>query len=175
MHVSAVDSVRDLGVVVVDSSGTMKAHINSVCKAASHSLWRIGKLRNLLDQSSTEKLIHGVVTSKLGYCNSLYFGLYDYQIKKLHNLQNAAARLVTRRRLERHTDMTPILREPHWLAVELRIEFKTLCITFKIIRHPESAPQYLADLVTVHVPRVRTESCDGLKLTVSKFRPRMKT
>ena len=53
VRVSAVDSVRDLG-VVVDSSGTMNAHINSVCKAASHSLWRIGKLRNLLDQSSTE-------------------------------------------------------------------------------------------------------------------------
>ena len=50
--VPAVDSVRDLGVVV--DSGSMFAHLNSICKTASHSLWRIGKFRKLSDQTSTE-------------------------------------------------------------------------------------------------------------------------
>ena len=68
-RVSAVDSVRDLG-VMLDSAGTMNAQIKTVCKAASCSLWRIGKIRKLLDQDSAEKLIHAFVMPRLDYCNS---------------------------------------------------------------------------------------------------------
>ena len=47
--------VYDLG-VMVDSFGLMDEHIRYVCKgAASHSLWRLSKIRKLLDQSSAEK------------------------------------------------------------------------------------------------------------------------
>ena len=76
--IPASNTVRDLG-VILDLAGTMNAHISRVCKVASHSLWRIGKLRKYFDQSSTEKLIHAFVTSRLDYSNSLYLGLYDYQ------------------------------------------------------------------------------------------------
>ena len=78
VNIPASNTVRDLG-AIVDSAGTMNAHISSVCEVASHSLWRIGKLRKYFDQSSTEKLIHAFVTSRLDYSNSLYLGLYDYQ------------------------------------------------------------------------------------------------
>ena len=44
VRIMASDTVRDLG-VVLDSSGTMNAHISNVCRVASHSLWRIGRLR----------------------------------------------------------------------------------------------------------------------------------
>ena len=127
VKVSAVCFVRDLG-VMMDSTGIMNIHINNVCKAAAHSLWRIGKLRKLLDQYATEKLIHAFVISRLDYCNSLFFGLSGYHLKKLQHIQNAAARLVVRRRIERHADMVPILQELHWLPVEFRIQFKLLSI-----------------------------------------------
>ncbi len=83
----ASDTVRDLG-VVLDSSGTMNAHISNVCRVASHSLWRIGRLRKFLDQSNTEKLIHVFVTSRLDYCNSLFLvytitNLRSYNIFKM--------------------------------------------------------------------------------------------
>ena len=81
-------SVRDLG-VMVDSAGTMDCHLRSVCSTASHSLWKIGKIRKFLDRNSTEKLIHAFVTSKLDYCNSLFFGLNDKQIHKLQKIQNS--------------------------------------------------------------------------------------
>ena len=62
--ISPSTSVRDLG-VILDSAGLMDDQIKSVCARASHSLWRIGKIRHLLDQAGTEKLVHGFVTSKL--------------------------------------------------------------------------------------------------------------
>ena len=66
VYVSPSASVRDLG-SMLDSAGLMDVHIKSVCGGASHSLWRIGRVRHLLDQASTEKSVHGFVTSKLDY------------------------------------------------------------------------------------------------------------
>ena len=74
--------VRDLG-VMIDSADSMEANVSHVCSAASHALWRISRIRNLLDQKTTVKLIHGFVTSRLDYCNSLLFGLPDAAIRKL--------------------------------------------------------------------------------------------
>ena len=103
----------------------MSRNVSHVCRVASHSLWRIGKLRKCLDQSSTEKLIHAFVTSRLDYCNSLYFGLYNYQVQKLQHMQNAAARLVIWKRfVDSRSDMTPILFDLHWLPFKVRVEFK---------------------------------------------------
>ena len=158
VHVSPSAIVRDLG-VMLDSAGLMDEQIKSVCSKASHSLWRIGKIRHLLDRTSTEKLIHGFVTSRLDYCNSLLYGLPQYKIKKLQHVQNAAARLVVRTKVERHANTMPILKELHWLPVEQRIHFKILCIIFKLIRHVDSAPSYLTDIVQVCTPSYRTRSC----------------
>jgi hypothetical protein len=169
---ASTEPVRDLG-VMIESSGSMDAHVAKVCKTASYSLWRISKLRNILDQSSTEKLIHAFVTSRIDYCNSVFFGLYDYQFRKLQHIQNSAARLVTRRKLERHIDMTPILRELHWLPVKARVEFKNLCIIFNLIRCGESAPFYLKELIQVHQPTDRnTRSCMSINLVQRNFKPK---
>ena len=117
-------------------------------------------------------MIHGFVTSRLGYCNSLFFGLYEYQIKysifKMPQLdwspRGGWSLILTWRPSNVSFTASHSSYTLSWR--------KILCITFKIIRYPESAPQYLADLVIVHVPRVWTKSCNGLKLTASKFRPR---
>ena len=79
INISPTNVVRNLG-VKFDRFATMSDHISSVCKAASYSLWRIGKIRHLLDRQNTEKLVHAFLTCKLDYCNSLLFGISDYQI-----------------------------------------------------------------------------------------------
>ena len=137
------DTVRNLG-VTMHSTGAMSAHVSNVCKSASHALWKIGKIRNLLDQRSTEKLIHAFITSRLDYCNSLLYNLPAFEIRKLQTIQNSAARLVTRTRKSDH--ITPVLRDLHWLPVQQRIEFKILCITFKVLCG--LAPSYLDEVLT---------------------------
>ena len=64
--------------------------------------------------------------------------------------------------MDRRADMTPILHELHWLPVVVRVEFKILCIILKLIRHGESAPQYITELISVHESNIRTKSCDGV-------------
>ena len=69
----------------------------------------------------------------------------EYQIKKLQRVMNASARLVYC--APKYCHVTPLLRELHWLPVRLRVDFKILLVTFKILHGV--APSYLKDLVSV--------------------------
>ena len=55
----------------------------------------------------------------------------EYQIKKLQRVMNASARLVYC--APKYCHVTPLLRELHWLPVRLRVDFKILLVTFKIL------------------------------------------
>ena len=122
-------NARDPG-VTHDQCLTMSTDVSNLCKSASFALKRIGNIRQYLDKptSSTEKLIHAFVSSKLDYCNSLMYGLADKEISKLQRVQNLTARLVTKTRRVDH--ITPILRKLHWLPVRKRSIFKILLITW---------------------------------------------
>ena len=139
--------VRSLG-VSLDQSASMSPHVNSICKSASFALWKIGKIRKLLDSHSTEKLVHAFITSRLDYCNSLLFGLPNYQLKKLQLIQNSAARLVSLTKKADH--IQPVLFNLHWLPVHKRVEFKLLCLTYKVLH--DIAPLYLKELLNIRVP-----------------------
>jgi len=166
IHKSSV--VRNLG-VLFDANASMSLQVANVCKAASYSLWRVGKIRHLLDRKMTEKLIHAFVTSRLDCCNSILTGIQSYQLRKLQAIQNSAARLVCRIRRSEH--ITPILKQLHWLPVAVRINFKLLCIVFKCI-HWTIAPYYLKELIVVKTTgRSNLRSNSGIILV----RPSTKT
>lgn len=53
------------------------------------------KLENVLSSAGFEKVFHTFISSRLDYCNSLYFGLSEILLSRLQTLQNAAVRLLT--------------------------------------------------------------------------------
>ena len=107
---------------------SMEAHQNKVCSSGLHNLRRI---RKYLSQDCLVTLIHAFVTSRLDYCNSLTYGLPQCQISKLKRVQDAAAR--TALDLSKFCHIAPALRQPQWLPVVKRIQFKILFLTFKAI------------------------------------------
>ena len=46
--------------------------------------------RKYLSRESTEMLVHAFITSRVAYCNSLLYGLPNYQLNKLERVLNAA-------------------------------------------------------------------------------------
>ncbi len=94
------------------------------------------------------KVIHSFITSRLDYCNSLYYGANQSSIGCLQMVQNAAARLLTGSRKFDH--ISPILTSLHWLPVKQIIEFKILVLVFKALHG--LAPAYLSDLLRCHNP-----------------------
>ena len=91
--ISINDCVKDLG-VMLDSNLTFDTQINKVVRNAGYHLRNISFIRKYLDESTTRLLIHNYVINGLDYCNSLYYGLPSYQLRKLQNVMNWAARLI---------------------------------------------------------------------------------
>ena len=164
-QVSCTGAVRDLG-VTLDSHLSLRQHINTKCRNASFALYRIGKVRHLLDKQTTEILVHSFVSSLLDNCNSLLFDIPKKDIAKLQRIQNSAARLVSRS--TKRTHITPVLKELHWLPISSRIQYKLLITTFKAIHG--TCPSYLSELITPYVPARPLRSSSQHLLTTPAVR-----
>ena len=128
----------------------MEHQVKSAAKSAFYHLRLIARIRRFLDQSATKALVHAFVMSRLDYCNSLYAGLPDKTIICLQRVQNAAARLILRRR--KRDGATPLLKELIWLPVKLRINFKATNLTFRCRLSPLLATVYLSSLLSAYTP-----------------------
>ncbi|CAH3037771.1 unnamed protein product, partial [Porites lobata] len=120
----------------------MSTHISKLCGVAFYHLHNIKRIRKYLSRESTEMLVHAFITSLVDYCNSLLYGLPNYQLNKLF------------------CHISPLLRGLHWLPVKARIEFKILLITFKAIHR--LAPKYPCDLLTFKSSSYNLRSSDSI-------------
>ena len=85
-----------------------------------------------------------LVLSRLDYCNAALAGQPQSTIQPLQRVQNTAASLISNTGRREH--ITPVLKELHWLPVNLRIQYK-LCLLMYLI-HTDQCPQYLKEIVT---------------------------
>ena len=106
-------------------------HINQLVSHCYKLLKDIGKIRNVISMKHTEMLVHAVSSSRLDYCNSLFFNTSKTNMYKLQKVQNAAARLVARKR--KRDGISSVMKELHWLKVESRVIFKILLLVYKCI------------------------------------------
>lgn len=155
--------MKSLG-VYFDCLFKFDKQISSVVRSSFFQLRLIAKVKSYLPHKNLEQVIHAFITSRLDYCNSLYFGLDKSSIQRLQLVQNAAARLLTAKKQKDH--ITPVLRSLHWLPVQRRIEFKTLLLTFKSLNG--LAPPYLAEIIRTYTPTRPLRSLNEVLLNVPK-------
>ena len=141
-NIKATASVRNIG-AFFDKHMKMDLQVKNMCKSAWFHLFNISKIRNYLTEKHIKMVIHAYVTSKLDYNNALLAGATSSLTSKLQNVQNAAAKLITRRKKYDH--VTPILQDLHWLPIEYRIIFKILLLTYKSLNG--CGPLYLKELL----------------------------
>ena len=138
-------SVKNNLGVIFDQCINMYKHVTSVCRAAYYHLKNINCLKAFLTEESLVAVVHAIVTAHIDYCNSLLYGISDYNINRLQRIQNSAAYIVTNTRTYDH--INPILQNLHWLPVRQHIHFKILLIVYKSIN--DMAPEYLCELVSI--------------------------
>ncbi|KAK7094370.1 hypothetical protein V1264_005945 [Littorina saxatilis] len=190
--------VKNLG-VHLDSSLSMDAHINSLCRTAFLEMRRISQIRHLLSLDATKTLVSAFILSRLDYCNSLLAGLPDAKLDRLQRIMNNAARLVLQlapsrppRRQARpptahHEQCSTscaaqaqarpchpsiqgyLLMTLHWLPIKARITFKIATLCYRSL-HDDSAPSYLSSLLKPHVPTRNLRSADAGHLVVPRIK-----
>jgi hypothetical protein len=138
--VQLVDEARNLG-VILDGQLTLSAQVAAVCRNGYYQLRQLRPLTSCMSGDIIKTLALAFVTSRLDYCNSLYYGVTDRLMSRLQSVQNAAARLVSG--LGRRDHITPTLRRLHWLPVRQRVNFKLATLVFRSLAG--TAPAYISD------------------------------
>ena len=108
-------------------------------------MWNLQKLKTirpvLIEAANT--LAMGTIISHLDYCNGIYSGLLETDLKKLQRVQNITAKIVLSK--GKFADPTDCLRTLHWLPIKYRVEYKILCMVYKCLSG--DAPDHLKDLL----------------------------
>ncbi|KAF7246760.1 Reelin [Varanus komodoensis] len=141
------DKVCSLG-VLLDSELSLEAQVTAVVRSAFFQLQLIHQLHPYLEDDCLAMVTHALVTSRLDFCNTLYVGLPLKTVRILQLVQNRAARLLTG--TGRYVHMTPVLRQLHWLPIEVRAQFKVLVITYKTLNG--LGPGYLKERLHPYMP-----------------------
>ncbi|KAF7248118.1 Isopentenyl-diphosphate delta-isomerase [Varanus komodoensis] len=141
------DKVCSLG-VLLDPELSLKAQVTTAARSAFLQLRLIHQLRPYLEYDCLATVTHALVTSRLDFCNALYVGLPLKTVRILQLVQNRAARLLTG--TGRYVQMTPVLRQLHWLPIEVRAQFKVLVMTYKALNG--LGPGYLKERLHPYMP-----------------------
>ena len=155
------DGLKYLG-VWLDSSLSMKHHIDNKIKIAAGNIRRISNIRHFIDLDTAKLLACSLVLSHLDYANSILSGLPASTIARLQRVQNWAAKMVLRR--GKYESSTEALKSLHWLPIKYRIDFKILCLVFRCLE--DTAPKYLSDMLKKYNPGRPTRSQSENHLSV---------
>ena len=80
-------SAKNLG-VYLDQRLSLHSHVSQVSSHCHLLLRNIRKIRNLLSQKQVEVLVHAIISSKLDYCNSIFYGIKNvYRFYKKCKMQ----------------------------------------------------------------------------------------
>ena len=132
-----VDSAKNLG-IVIDSVLNFQEQIDKLVKSCFMTIRQLSKVKMFLTQQQLQTLVSSLIFSKLDYCNSLYYGLPEYTVRKLQHVQNCAARLVKKKKISHNSSMINIFTELHWLRIKHRIIYKVLLIVHNCLH--DNAP-----------------------------------
>ena len=122
--------MRDLG-FTSDSNLTLDAQIRKIKSKAIGNLINISRISSYLDKSSRLKLVHGLVFSRIDFCNPLYFGLPNTKLKQLQLIINDATRLVAGLPRFSRERITPIAIELHFFSDKSSNTFQNLLVSIQ--------------------------------------------
>ena len=161
--IQAVDKVKNLGVYLDNHVNIcqLSANTSEIVRCCYYHIHHIGQINKFLPRQTRERVVNALVTSRLHYCNILLYGTVDKNFARLQRLQNTAARLIMR--VPKYSNITPVLKELHWMPVRERVCFKIMLLVHRAVNC--RGPVYLRDLICIYTPTkaLRSEGTKQLK------------
>ena len=155
------DSGRSLG-VIFDSNLDMKTQLNQAKKKAVYNLINIRRIAKFINEKARIKLVHCMVFSQLDYCNALYYGLPNRDIKPLQIILNNSSRMIKGMARYSRERITPVNISLHFLPIKARIIYKLCLLVYKGIHHEN--PAYISELLKSYEPQRSLRTSERLLL-----------
>jgi len=119
----------------------MSDQVTALCRAGYYQLCQLRPVARSLPEECAKTLVQAFISSRLHYCNALFYGISDSLFRRLQSIQNEAARFLTG--VSRRDHISPVLRSLHWLPVKQRVDYKLATLVYKSLQG--QAPSYLVD------------------------------
>ena len=132
--------VRNLG-VEMDYKLNFKGHVDKIRQSCFFHLKRLRSIRSYIPKEHFITLVHAFVTSRLDFCNSIFYSLPDSLVTRVQTVQNATAKCLTGAR--KYDSATVARKALHWLPIRYRAKYKILLLAHKIVHDSDSVPVYL--------------------------------
>ena len=155
--------------VTLDSYLSLDDHVTGAVRACNYHLRALRHIRPLITCDAANTIACSIVCSRLDYCNTILYGVSDYNISRLQRVQNALARTVCF--APYRSSATDLRRSLHWLPVQQRIAYKIAMATFQMQHHKQ--PVYLSQLIVDYCPSRPLRSMGKDLLVVFKPRPQV--
>ena len=118
---SPASSARNIG-VTFDNEIKFDHQFRQICKSCFYHIRHLRRIRRHLSMDTAKMIANSLTTSRLDYCNSLFFNADDKYTKQLQCVQNSLARVVCK--TSKFCHITPVLHSLHSLKIKYRIIFK---------------------------------------------------
>ena len=112
--------------------------MQATCKSCYRTIQIIRKVKNFAGYRLRKHLVKSLVLSKLDYCDTVYYPLPEFQLKRLQRVQLVAASFVLNRYVNDINDIVKI----GWLPVRQRRDFHVLKLVHQALYSP-SWPSYI--------------------------------
>ena len=119
----------------------------------------LARIHRSLSKTIAIRLANALVSSRLDYCNSLFYGCNVSELKRLQGVQNTLCRVVCN--LPRFSSTSQHLRDLHWLPVEYRIQFKCCCLIYKYLE--TGLPPYFSNSLIAYTCSANTRQSSPSK------------
>lgn len=159
---------RNLG-FIFNSKFDLSSHVSNLRKTSFYQLRKLIDISQFVTKNQLCTLMHAFITSRLDFCNSLFYDIPKYQLRSIQNIQNAAAKVVTK--AKKYDSNSEQLKYLHWLPVENRVIFKLAVLGYKCFY--DLAPTYMEIVPFKSNVYTRSSLVPSLTLT-TKWVPRTK-
>ena len=138
------ENIKHLGVQIYETL-SFRDFSTQKCKVATLNIYRIIKIRKILNIDACKTLTRGLVLVHLDYSNAILSGIPKTDIRRMQHVQNFADKVVLGKK--KSDSSTECLYKLHWLPISARIEYKVLVPVYKCLN--SMAPKYLSNLLTL--------------------------
>ena len=116
-------SPRNLG-VTFNNNFYFRQHISQSCRCCFYHIRDLRRIHRYMYFAVAKNIATALASTRLDYCNSLYYDIALKDILKRQRVQNCLARVVIRS--PRFFNSVPLFKSLHWFPVRYRIIFKDL-------------------------------------------------